>query len=222
MTNVILERREMAQSQFSVRSEIVAAFIRSLDETAGARFIAANRLARRDKRIAELTMFCSIYLVVLTLLPYLLNISPDVVSHLDFFRIVLSIVILIEAVFHYSGNNYAKSEQLHRSGLELNELRREIEMRNDKLDVDEIDIYRVRFEQILQKYTVNHDRSDYLQYQLENRDKYPSINSFSAFVTSTEISLRQSAPRITLIIISAIMLFLVVALFGSYPARLPG
>jgi SMODS and SLOG-associating 2TM effector domain family 5 len=221
MTNVILERREIAQSQLSVRSEIVADFIRSLDETAGARFIAANRLARRDKRIAELTMFCSVHLVVLTLLPYLLNISPEVVSYLDFFRIILSIVILIGAAFHYSGNNYAKSEQLHRSGLELNELRREIEMRNDKMDLDELDIFRVRFEHALQKYTVNHDRIDCLQYQLENRDKYPSVNSFLAFFTSTDISLRQSTPRIILIIISVIMLFLVLSLFGSYPARLP-
>jgi hypothetical protein len=231
MTNVVLDRREMAQIQSSREMAqgqvtgqygIIDNFIRSLGETAGARIIAANRLARRDRRVTELTAFCSVYLLVLLVLPYLLNLPPEVISYLDFFRIILSIVILVAAIIHYSSNNYAKSEQLNRSGLELNELKREIEMRKGNMDSDELDILRIRYENLLQKYSVNHERFDRLQYQIENRDEYPLITSFSAFVMGTDISIRQSMPRTLLIIISAIMLFVVLSLFGSYPARFPG
>jgi hypothetical protein len=81
---------------------------------------------------------------------------------------------------------------------------------------------RIRYQNIVQKYTAAHDSIDRLKYQIENRDKHPSIGSFSAFVTGTEISLRQSAPRIALITVSLIMLLLLGSLFSSYPVRLPG
>jgi SMODS and SLOG-associating 2TM effector domain family 5 len=231
MTNTILDRRdiaqaqssrEAAQSQIPTRGGIVDDFIRSLGETAGARLIAANRLIRRDRRVTELTAFCSVYLIILSLLPYLLALPPEVITHLDFFRILLSIVILIAAIFHYSSSNYVKSEQLNRSGLELNELKREIEMRKYDIDFDEVDILRIRYENILQKYVVNHDNFDRLQYKIENIEQYPSITSFSAFLMGTEISIRQSMPRVLLIIISLVVLFLTLSLFGSYPARLSG
>ena len=221
MTNTVLDLREMAQSQAPVRSEIIDNFVRLLAETAGARFIAANRVLRRDLRLTELTVFCSVYLIILTLLPYLLNLPSEIAGYLDFFRIVLSLIILIAASFHYAGNNHAKSEQLHRSGFELSELKHEIEMRKDAMDSDDLDILRLRYENILQKYTVDHDRSDRIQYQIENREQYPAMTGFSAFLSGTDISIRQSIPRIILISVSLITLFLVLSLFGSFSARLP-
>src|ERR671925_1765207 len=101
MTNTVLDLREMAQSQVPARSEIIDNFVSLLGETAGARLISANRVLRRDLRVTELTVFCSVYLIVVTLLPYLLNLPSEVAGYLDFFRIVLSIVILISALFHY-------------------------------------------------------------------------------------------------------------------------
>jgi preprotein translocase subunit SecY len=221
MSNTVLDLRDMTQSGAPARSEIVGNFIRSLAETAGARAIAADRLQRQDKRITELTAFCSVYLMILTVLPYLLSIPPEVTSYLDFFKIGLSIIILVTSVFKHSSNNYIKAEQLRRSGLDLNDLEREVEMRKDKLDLDDLDIIRLRYDNILQKYPVQHDRSDCLQYRIDNRQGYPEMGIFSALLTGMEISIRQSAPRAILIIISAIVIFFVVSLLGTYPARLP-
>jgi hypothetical protein len=221
MSNTVFDLREMAQSQPPIRSAIIDNFIQSLGETAGARFIAASRVSRRDRRVTELTAYSAVYLIILTLLPYLLNIPAEVTGYLDFFRIVLSIVILIAAIFHWASNNHAKAEQLHRSGLELNDLKREVEMRKDHLDLDDLDILRVRYENIIQKYTVDHDPSDVLRYQIEHKERYPLSGSLTAFVMGAENSVRQSAPRIVLVLISVIMVFSVLSLFGSYPARLP-
>lgn len=222
MTKNILDARDMVQTQARMTDGVADNLILALSETAGVRSIAANRLARRDQRVAELILFCSVYLIVLMVLPYVLSISAEVTGYLDFFRIVLSIVILMAAIFQYSSNNYAKAEQLRRSSLELSELKREVEMRRDKIDFDELDMARIRFDNILEKYAVAHDGIDYLKYQIDNREKYPSIGRISAFITGIEISLRESTPRIDLIIISAVMLFLLAYLFSSYPARLPG
>lgn len=221
MTDTVLDLREMAQSHLPVRSGVIDNFLRLLGETAGARFIAANRVLRRDLRLTELTVACSVYLIILTLLPYLLTLPSEVVGYLDFFRIILSFIILITAILHYSGNNYAKSDQLHRSGFELSELKREIEMRRDAVDLDDLDILRLRYENILQKFNVDHDRIDSIQYQIENRDQYPLMSGLSAFLSGTDISLRQSLPRIILISVSLVTLFIVLSLFGSYPTRLP-
>lgn len=202
-----------------MRSEAIEKFTRSLGETAGSRFNAAKRLASHDRRLTELTSFSSVYVIILTVLPYFISLPSGVINYLALFTIALSIIILITSLLQYSSNNSANSEQLHRSGLEINELKREIEIRKDKIDLDDLDFLRVRYDNILQKYSINHDDKDYALYQIGNREKYPFIGNFSAFITSSEITLQKYMLRIFLLFISAVILFLVLFLLYSYPAR---
>jgi hypothetical protein len=222
MTSNILDAREIVQAQARTPVQAVDNLLAVLSEEAGARAIAAERLARTARRTAELTIFCTACLIVLGLLPYFLSVPGEVMGYLDFFKIILSIVILISSMLTYAGSSRAGAWELRRSSAELDELKGEIEMRRERIDADELDLMRIRYQNIVQKYTAAHDSIDRLKYQIENRDKHPSIGSFSAFVTGTEISLRQSAPRIALITVSLIMLLLLGSLFSSYPVRLPG
>lgn len=221
MTNAVVDLREMAPAEQPVRREVVEKFVRLLAEAAGTRAIAAGRLVRRDKRMAELAVASSIYLVLLTVLPYMLTIPAEVTSHLDFVRILLSLLVLVSVLFQRSSGHDIKAEQLRRSSSEISELQRETELRKDKLGLDDLDILRIRYDNILQKYLVQQERSDILEYQIENKDKYPEITNISAFIMSMEISIQHYGLRLLLYGVSIVALLLIVSLFGSYPVRLP-
>jgi hypothetical protein len=204
-----------------MQTEIVDKFIRSLHETAGSRFNAAKRLEGRDRRLTAVAAVCSVYIIVLIVLPYFLNLPPEITTYLNIFVIFLAIVILVTSLLQYSSNNVANSEKLHRSGLEIKEIERELELRKDRIALDDLDMFRVRYSNILEKYGVDHDRRDYTLYQIENREKYPFITDYAAFVTHAGIRLRKHSATIFLIIITLIILGLALSLLNAYPVRLP-
>lgn len=203
-----------------MQTEIVDKFIRSLRETAGSRFNAAKRLAGRDRILTAVAAVSSVYIIVLTVLPYFLNVPAEVTTYLNIFIIFLSIVILVASLLQYSSNNVVNSEKLHRSGLEIKEIERELELRRDQIDLSELDLYRVRYNNVLEKYSVDHDHRDYALYQIENREKYPYITDYAAFAAHTGIRIRKHAATVFIIIITVIILSLALSLLNSYPVRL--
>lgn len=203
-----------------MQGEILDKFIRSLRETAGSRFNAAKRLAGRDRRLTAVAAVSSVYIIILTVLPYFLNVPPEITTYLNIFIIFLSMVILVVSLLQYSSDNVINSEKLHRSGLEVKEIERELELRQDQIDVAELDLYRVRYNNVLEKYSVDHDRRDYALYQIENREKYPYLSDYAAFIAHTKIRLRKHSTTLFMIIITLIILSLSLSLLSTYPVRL--
>jgi SMODS and SLOG-associating 2TM effector domain family 5 len=61
----------------------------------------------------------------------------------------------------YSTNDAANSEQLHRCGLEINELARRLEIEIEHLDEHQILLISHNYGTVLQKYSINHATIDF-------------------------------------------------------------
>ncbi len=201
-----------------MKPEVIDKFAKSLGETAGSRFNAAKRLESHDRRLTWTTALSSAYVIIITVLPYLIKIPAEVTSNLNLYTITLSIVIIVSSLLQYSSNNLVNAEQHHRSALEINEIKRELLTRGEELDIDQFEMLRDRYNNVLQKYSVNHDNMDYYLYQIQNREKYQFISNFSAVVTYIKIVVQNHYPSLILPLITIFTFWLV--FFYTYPSRI--
>jgi hypothetical protein len=140
--------------------------------TKGSRFNAAERLRRRDRRMITITAFASVYVIVLTIMPLFFHVGEAITGVLNAITICFSIIILASSLLQYSNNDPVRAEQHHRCALEINALRRE-------LRATESTNYQIlfesgkRYDEILQKYSLNHDPIDFIKYKLEHPHEYP-------------------------------------------------
>lgn len=152
--------------------EAVSQMLKSLKVTSGARFIAGKRLEAYDKKLTMLTAFSSAYVIILTVIPYMIKIEKTVGDELNFVTVALSIIILISSLIQYSSNNTVKAELYHRSALEMNEIKRNLQTNKNTILQVEFDNHLDGYNQILQKYSINHDDVDFKKFQLDNSDMY--------------------------------------------------
>jgi hypothetical protein len=111
----------------------------------------------------------------LTVLPYLLKSPPYVADYLNLAAVAFSIIILVASLLQYSSQNSLKAEQMHRSGLEINEIRRELQYITPH-DIPSFQTYVDRYNLVLQKYSVNHDQMDYHAVVAESPNDYPWVD----------------------------------------------
>lgn len=154
---------------------------RNLKQTAGSRFIAAKRLEARDRALTRMAAFASAYVIILTVLPYFIDIPTRNVDLINLFTVALALIVLVASLYQYSNGDIVNAEQHHRSGLELNEIRRELELRDSNITVPELDELTRRYNLVLQKYSINHDQIDYLKLQLDRPEDYPWIKTAQRF-----------------------------------------
>jgi hypothetical protein len=145
--------------------------------TAGCRFIAHKRLLALDAAWTRLTALTSAYVIVLTALPYFLSLPTHVADHINLATLALAVIVLIASLVQYASNNAATGEQFHRSALEINEIRRELDTANPNSNVNALQTAFEKYNVILQKYSINQDDIDYLRYQYERPDDYPWIDA---------------------------------------------
>lgn len=188
----------------------------TMKTTAGCRFIAAKRLEVRDQALTRLTAFTSSYVIILTALPYFLKTSVHVTDIINLFTIGCAIVILISSLLQYSNNAVANAEQHHRSGLEINEVRREFEIGMDHVDETKVLATSSKYNSVLQKYSVNHDDIDYLKYQYERPESYPWITGNKRDRVMVTLLYQKYVPSITLIVISLLVLATLIGSGRSY------
>lgn len=143
-----------------------------MQQTARCRFTAAKRLESRDRKITRLTALSSAYLIVLTVLPYFLNLPEVVADHINLLSVLMSVVVLASSLLQYSRSDVVAAEQHHRSALEINELVRQLSSEPQELDRSSYLNYSHRYGALLQKYSVNHDDIDYKSVQLERPHEY--------------------------------------------------
>lgn len=148
------------------------ALAKTLKETAGSHFTAAKRLEARDKGLTRVSAFTSAYLILLTVLPYVVEVPRANADLINLFAIALALVILVASLYQYSNGDVVNAEQHHRSGLEMNEIRREIELKRDTLTDSELCTLTDRYSAVLQKYSINHDTIDFEKYQAGRPETY--------------------------------------------------
>jgi hypothetical protein len=149
--------------------------VHEMKSTAGCRFNAAERLGVRDRRRTAITSFASAYVIILTVLPLLFHLPDFIASIINIIIIVFSIVILISSLLQYSSSDPVKAEQHHRCALEINALRREFRI-IDPVTLENIRTTARNYDDILQKYSINHEPVDFERYKLEHPDEYPAVN----------------------------------------------
>ena len=159
--------------------ERAESLLRDLKVTRACRFSAAERLVGRDRRMALLVAMASVLVIALTTLPLIYKFPDSVSGDLSFITLTVSVLILAVSLFQYSSNDAVNAEQLHRCGLELNEIRRELRDKANSIDEASLTAIRTRYDAILQKYSVNHQEMDFRKYMLEHPDEFqlPRITS---------------------------------------------
>src|ERR1700733_511300 len=78
---------------------------------------------------SRLIAFASAYIIALTILPYFLKLPSGTTDLYNFVTVTLSIAILVSSLLQKSSAGAVNAEQHHRSGLEINELGRELSLR---------------------------------------------------------------------------------------------
>lgn len=182
--------------------------LRRMSVTAGCRFIAAKRLEERDQGLTRLTAFTSAYVIILTVLPYFMHLKPSVADWLNLFTVGCAIVILIASLLQNASNNIVNAEQHHRSGLEINELWREMDIFKGEIDDRQLKEYSDKYSSILQKYSINHDDIDFRRYQIERPEMYPWMKGRGAWRIKILLVWVKYVPSATLIGISLLVLFI--------------
>lgn len=174
----------------------------NMRSTAGSRFAAAKRLENRDRSLTRLTAFASGYIIILTVLPYILKTEPSLTDKINLATIAIAVVILVSSLLQYSSGDVLRAEQFHRSALELKELRREIKARRGAMSANEFLTDSAKYSRILEKYAVNHDDIDYLRYQLENAKDF-GIDDWKAQIGWLQLRIANSRPAIALLAVTA-------------------
>lgn len=140
--------------------------------TAGARFIAAERLKGRDRRSALLIALASSLVLSFTIVPYLFHPSTFVQSGLTALSFLASLLTISFSLIQYSTNDAANAEQFHRCALEINELYRLNEGIASYMTLADVRSLAVSYNTVLQKYSVNHDQADHNAYRVSRPDQY--------------------------------------------------
>src|SRR5262249_6102985 len=139
-------------------------FLRSMKITAGARFAAHERLGSHDRELTRITAFTSTYLILLTITPYFIHLPKEVEDNINLAIPIFSIIVLVFSLLQYSTNEVVNAEQHHRSALEINELKRELQIVAEHVDEESLKEYAREYSRILQKYSVNHADIDLDKY----------------------------------------------------------
>jgi hypothetical protein len=121
----------------------------------------------------------------------------------------LSIVILVSSLLQYSNGDVVNAEQHHRSALEMNELRRLLKLKVETAKEKELEDFIDRYNTVLQKYSINHDDIDFLQYKLERPELYPWVDWKQRFVIRLMLAWDKNLATIVLLCMTACFLGLI-------------
>lgn len=139
--------------------------------TKGCRFNAADRLRKRDRRRTYITAAASVVVIMLSMLPFIVSMGSSAGLFVSFLTIMMSIIILTYSLLQYSAQDPVIADQHHRCGLELNALRRKLRVHRPR-DENLVRDISARYDEILQKYPVNHERVDFEAYKFDHLSEF--------------------------------------------------
>lgn len=146
--------------------------LKSMKRTKGVRFNASKRLEKSEKTKTAVIAYASASVIVLTILPAFFVLPTFITGMLALATVGMSVVILAATLIQNSDAGMVKSDQFHRCALEVNALRRSL-LTSDPTDATEVARCASQYNEIMQRYGLNHDPVDYEQYQREHPDEFP-------------------------------------------------
>jgi len=188
-----------------------------MEVTKGSRFNASKRLEGRERRMALLIALASALVIALTFMSTAYRLPPAVVSDLNVVTMVASVLILAVSLIQYSNNDAVNAEQHHRCGLEINELRGQLQSMQEPVSEDNLREFSRRYAHILDKYSVNHDLVDYDRYRLDHPASFKLSLIEKLFIHARSMGQTQW-PNVLMAIIVVAAIFLV--FWHVIPARL--
>lgn len=112
--------------------------------------------------------------------------------------------------FQYASNHAVKAELFHRSALEIQELKRELQFTAQRMDEEKFNAISKRYNEILKRYSLNHEDVDFYRQQLEYPTDYP-LGRFERFRKRCSVCVAYTYPSIILFLIAAFLLFVTIA-----------
>jgi hypothetical protein len=198
---------------------------KSLCYTARSRFNAAKRLEKRDRSIGWVVSMASAYTIIVAVLPYLVKLPPNAADLLNLVVIAFSIVTLVSSLLVASRRDSVNAEQHHRSGLELNEVRRKLTTERYEAATNNKSISKAKrlefqkmYDDVLQKYSVNHEEIDFKRQQLEWSHELSWLTSFEK--AKIWIYLKVADNVISIVMFGLTCFFIWLVFFYALPLRL--
>lgn len=193
---------ESASSKFDI-FQLPAAneLYKSLRQTAQARFEANRRLLARDHKNNRLVAASSAVVIVVTALPYIFDRAEVWTDIFAFISVAMALAILVASLLHYSRIDAATAEQQHRSALEISELRREMHGHAPEISQSKFLQFSKRYDAVLQKFSVNHEKCDMDAVIVERPDEYPWATSGKLNWLKFKNWLREVTPDLITILI---------------------
>jgi hypothetical protein len=150
--------------------------------TKGSRFNAYRRLAKKNSALTFITSFSSIHLLAIGILQLsnLITLTDKQSSLLNFISITLSIIILAYSLIE-GGKEYGlKSERHHLCGIELDRCYSKLLFIDDS-DTTSIVALAEEYNEVTEKYLLNHDTIDDDFFQLTCAADFPAMAGKSRF-----------------------------------------
>ena len=138
--------------------------------TAGSRFNAARRMHSIDRSFNYMLSAVSVAVIALTVLPFVYDLELSDQRLVGLFTIAASIAILVLTNIKYGNRDLVIAEQLHRCALEINEVGRRLDAEAEK--EGKFRSYSDEYSAILQKYSVNHEKIDFVEHKVYRRSEY--------------------------------------------------
>ena len=158
---------------------------RRMGVTSGSRFNAARRLSAVDRSFNLVLSLVSVAIIALTVVQYIYEISNDSNRLIALFTIAASVALLVLTNLNTGNQNMVLSEQLHRCALEVNEVSRRLDAALLENDESISSQCAREYSEILQKYSVNHEKVDYIEHKLHRRDEFAA--EYSGFLGQLKI-----------------------------------
>ena len=167
--------KEEGQPSSAVMAHAVNDLLKKMKTTSGCRFNAAKRLEARERSLTRLISFISVYVVSLTVLPYFLKLNHDTTNFLNILTFIFGLVILVSSLLQTSTRDAVFAEQHHRCALEISEIIRELNIEFNGISQTTARAYNERYNQVLQKYSINHDEVDFSEFKVNRPDEFTWI-----------------------------------------------
>lgn len=145
-----------------------------MKRTKGVRFNASKRLEKSEKTKTSVIAYASASVIVITIVPAFFDVSTFVSGFVALSTVAMSVVILAATLIQNSEAGMVKSDQFHRCALEVNALRRSL-LANEAARPEDVALVAAQYNDIMQRYGLNHDPVDYEQYRLEHLDEFPEL-----------------------------------------------
>jgi hypothetical protein len=140
--------------------------------TTATRFQAAHRLQRHEKLAQWTVALLSVSLIVLPLLQAMGVVAGLTTQALNALQVVLAVLVLVFSLLISRDNHGVRAERMHRCGMELGALARQLESYRGKDASDAVyDDLTKTYDGILRRYE-NHEPVDWLMIKVANRAEF--------------------------------------------------